>query len=344
MRIALLYLTYNSILFTENIKNFNIYIHPKIPDKVNKNYKKYIIKNLVNTKWADISIIQATLNLLKESINDNDWFILLSEDSYPIYDYDNFIKIFSKINNKSIFDLIENKNNYWKTSQFWILNKIDANIILNNIQLDKFNKINAPDEYYFLSILKWNNPNYSFLNMKIMYTKWLKDVIVKSPITFNKLTKTDLIDIKKYKSLFIRKVLPTFSFELYKPNKKLYVIYIGTKTKHNFDLLINNDLIDIILISAINKSLINIKLLNKCIYYIPIIYKFYYESILSIYNNINLSYWNIIIFTTEKFNLEFNNITIDKQKKLLPINNKYNKSIFYYITDNNNQLAFCIKQ
>jgi hypothetical protein len=54
-----------------------------------------------------------------------------------------------------------------------------------------------------------------------------------------------------------------------------------------------------------------------------------------------LQNWNLVIFTTENFDLTNYN-SIEKIKKYLPYKHKNNKQIFYYINDNKNNLAFCI--
>ena len=70
MAYAFLFLTYDNIIKDYNIDNINIYIHAKYPEKVNKKYKKYIIKNLIKqTDWCEYSIVKATINLLKEALS-----------------------------------------------------------------------------------------------------------------------------------------------------------------------------------------------------------------------------------------------------------------------------------
>jgi hypothetical protein len=71
MTIAFLFLVYDKIIAKKNIKNLindnNLYIHPKYKDQVDEEFKKYIINDLVETEWCNYSIVQATLNLLKEA-------------------------------------------------------------------------------------------------------------------------------------------------------------------------------------------------------------------------------------------------------------------------------------
>jgi len=137
--IALLFLIYDKInkKMCKFIKKFNIYIHAKYIDKMELEYKKYLINDIIETKWADISIVDATINLLKESYNNinNKFFILLSQDSYPLYNPNIFIEKLNNIldnSNLSIFYLIKQNKKIYKSSQFWILNRNDVKFILEN--------------------------------------------------------------------------------------------------------------------------------------------------------------------------------------------------------------------
>ncbi len=125
------------------------------------------------------------------------------------------------------------------------------------------------------------------------------------------------------------------------------MVYIGTET--NQDNIIFNDEFDIILIISISLDKIRTDLVNRSIYIFNIIYKFLYETILNICIEKFILQWELVIFTTEKFNMNnYNNI--DKIKQALPYDkfiwrNKAltNNKEFYYIHDDNNELAFCIK-
>jgi hypothetical protein len=351
MTYAFLLLTYDNIVLNyPKYPNTNIYIHPKYPDKVLKEYKQYIIKNLISsTNWCDYSIVKATINLLKEAFNNksNEWFVLLSQDSYPLYE--NVIERLEKLyNNKSIFNYIHTHNNYHKTSQWWILNRDDVKIIIDteNKYDNKFKyklEKGCPDEYYFLTVLKWENPNYTYTNIKIMYDKWLEYTIQRSPAYFNCLLKEDLEYITEHKCLFIRKITNYFTLEKYKTKRKLYVIYIGTETNQN-DILFNDNF-DVILMISIDINNIKKHIIKKSIYIFKIIHKFYYESILNICHEKFITNWDLIIFTTEHFNMHNYN-KIEKEQKYLPYNNfvfKKEKLInkkFYYIM---NGAGFIIK-
>ena len=93
-KIAFIFLIYNVINhediwynFFKNIdKNkYSIYIHYKIDEKL-KYFEEYKIKDIVKTKYADISIVKAQNNLLKIALQDlnNTNFIFLSGSCIPL--------------------------------------------------------------------------------------------------------------------------------------------------------------------------------------------------------------------------------------------------------------------
>jgi hypothetical protein len=172
--ISLLFLTYSKIThidaFSDYLDKCNVYIHPKYPEKVNKNLQKYIIPILIDTKWGDRSIVNATLELLKEAYKNtkNKWFILCSEDIFPLVRY-NDLSIYLSKQKYSIFDVMDNSKN--KTSQFWALKRDDVSKILTNknkwsMIFDKIPRKSAVDELFFLPLLKNIDKSYKFTNLK----------------------------------------------------------------------------------------------------------------------------------------------------------------------------------
>jgi len=339
MTFAFCFLTYDNFTHPEIIWDFtkteNIYIHPKYPEQVIEKFKPYIIDNLIDTEWGHTSIVNATLNLLKTAYfnTNNTWFILLSQDSYPIYTYNTFVSKFNKVKdgNKSMFHLyndppLTGKDEFTKTSQWWILHRDDVELILNNnTKYEKrfslkfgVNSKTAFDEYYFLTLLKWINPKYEFVNMAVMYVDFLQGTIQKSPKIFNKLIQSDIDNIAISESFFIRKVSPVFTMKLYTPQKKLNVIYIGTETNQNKLSLALKDDTDIIIISAIEAGLIRPYIFKKSICVIQIIYKFFYETIIALNNSGYTDSWESVLFTTEKFDLSEPYKKTDSIKRELP--------------------------
>ena len=114
MKIAFCFLSYGNLNqsniwkhFFINNSEYNIYIHNKNP--ITDDFKKYSIPNIINTKWGDISLVKATIELLKEAYKceDNHYFILLSDSCIPLH---NFNYIYDKIINYncSIINEFEN--------------------------------------------------------------------------------------------------------------------------------------------------------------------------------------------------------------------------------------------
>ena len=108
-KIALCFLTYDNLSQPKIWENFinskyNIYIHNK--NKFTGVFQKYCIKNKLETKWGDISLVKATLNLFKEAFQkeDNKYFILLSDKCIPLYNANDIYNKVKKIDNNLILN------------------------------------------------------------------------------------------------------------------------------------------------------------------------------------------------------------------------------------------------
>jgi hypothetical protein len=359
-KISFLFLTYSDLLHGDVIKkytkNHDVFIHPKY-NLTNDYFKKKIIPEIVETNWGSISIVYATINLLKNAFyrTNNNWFVLLSQDVYPLTKIADFEYFLSKQTN-SCFEYQTHKSNIYKTSQWWILNRKDVSIILENYEKFISKNVNfksilgAMDELFFLTLLKWNNSNYTYTNFSNIYTWWVKHAITKHPVIFNHITQDDHAKIKNKESFFIRKTLPTFTPTIYKTNKELIIIFIGTKSIQNYNDLLNKNY-DIIIITSIDINEINQNIVSACMYIYSIIYKFYYENFLALLNEININNWEKITFITESFDineLKYMKVNDKLQLTNLPIQNKLNpnlrnNNIFYTLMDSNKQLIHIIK-
>lgn len=307
MKIALLLLTIDNPNFPDNLEkylseNTKLYIHAKYPEKIDLLFNKNIIKNLIETKWGDISLVNASINLLEESYKDCDYFYLISGDTYIV----NQPEIFDL----SCFDLMKEYNGIYKTSQWWGLNKKDAKIIIDtrNKYKNYFNNIKidgAYDENYFLTVLNKEVHNYKYIMKKVMFVRWLDDVISKHPIIFNKFTECDIYLSKN--SFFIRKTLKTFIFKKVSTKDKLHIFYIGSETSQNEILKMDLNNIDYCVITSISIDKINNNILNNTFYIIPIIWKFYAETKKSLKKDIIFSIWDKIFFYPENFKKKYNN-------------------------------------
>jgi hypothetical protein len=292
MKVSLLFLTYSEPIHTIewmdyiNNSNFNIVIHPKYPEKLEDIWKPFLSFKIVETKWGTDSIIIATLILLKQAFDlyDSDWFILCSEDSYPLLDSNSCLNYF---NNKelSIFHPID-KNNPSKVSQWFALSKSDVSSIINNLGIDinyniqnkqlynsiinNISKKSAVDELFFIPLLQKINKNYEYDIGLIHYVKWIPDWVSKHPTIFNRLLPSDEISIRDNNALFIRKTFPTFKNETIIPKKNAVVITLGDDNigKINYNSFLNGikDTHDLYLLVMVD-SMANVSknLTSQCI-------------------------------------------------------------------------------
>ena len=199
-KIAFLFLIYDEInheeiwkLFFNSIdKNeYNIYIHYK-DYKKSEYFDKYKLENIIPTTWGEISLVKAHNLLLEEALKDknNIHFILLSNSCIPfkkfnyIYNYlDNnfsYYNISSNPNYERTTDSLKyiTKNDIKKASQWSILNRKHATLLVN----DKNKYINwftvYPDEYSHITYLYYNKLNNEIIKTTdskydaTTYTNW----------------------------------------------------------------------------------------------------------------------------------------------------------------------------
>lgn len=156
---------------------YSIYIHYKTNDQL-KYFNDYKIKNTIETKWGDISLVKAEQILLNEALKDesNFKFIFVSGSCIPIKDF-NYIYDFLTKDNNSYFNNMVKKKNIYKTFQWCILNREHAEIIGKDItEINKYNDTRAPDETYILTTLKKLNNKNIIINMSpdtfTTYANW----------------------------------------------------------------------------------------------------------------------------------------------------------------------------
>ena len=355
MTFAFLFLTYDNFTHPDAIWEFtktqNIYIHPKYSERVIPKYRPYIIESSIETKWGESSIIDATIKLLADSYQseENVWFVLLSQDSYPLYSFETFATKINRMTqgDASIFNLINEKNGLSKTSQWWILQRKDVKTILENDsayrKVFKMGKKSdgAFDEFYLLSLLRWVDSSFFFINKKVMYDDFQEGTIQKSPKLFNKLITYDKNKIKDSDSLFIRKVASSFTMKLYETKRKLFVINIGTETEQLKILEHVKSDTDLIILSSIKLENIHNDIIVKSICAIQIIHNFLLDSILSLCSSDYIKVWDSILFTTEKYDLSNIYFLDNLIEKNLPFDGLIdNPKQFKFLNDKNGNLAF----
>lgn len=212
MKIAFMFLTYaklsKSEIWYNYFKNvddnkYSVYIHNKHDFNSKKNmhdkyFEKFIIKNKVETKWGHINLVRATINLLKESLldQDNTFFYLVSDTTVPLKSFDEFYDFIMNKKNNIFKDVKQNcyyfdnerKKRYLSVSskihcsieqfaycsQWMILDRKTAEYFSENDQTTFFEDMSAPDEHYFITICNMKKIPYVH-DDKILFTKWEKN-------------------------------------------------------------------------------------------------------------------------------------------------------------------------
>ena len=98
MSVALLFLTYGNILHRNHptmkkyLENCRVFIHPKHVSEIEPDFQQNVISPQIPTQWGDASIVIASLSLLSTAFRDTNiqWFVLCSEDMFPLRDYNEF--------------------------------------------------------------------------------------------------------------------------------------------------------------------------------------------------------------------------------------------------------------
>ena len=209
---------------------YNIYCHPK--KKPSQLFlKKNVIQTIIPTQWGDISLVKATILLLREAFKDenNKFFILVSESCCPVqsfkklYDkifsikkswiyyqhhdnrYDRYLKMDKKL--KYIIPF----NRFLSQNQWMVLSRLHTSIILKNTdKLSLFKNVHAIDEHYFILILllyykNMDNLSCVVYNQKITYCDW-SDIRSSHPKEFKYLEASTLKKAIVANCFFIRKI------------------------------------------------------------------------------------------------------------------------------------------
>jgi hypothetical protein len=182
-KIAFLFLIYdilnlqelwNEFFLNVDKNKYTIYIHYK-NNVTLKYFEQYKLKNCIETKYADISLVCAQNILLEEALKDenNEHFIFLSNSCVP---FKNFNFIYDKLSiDNSYFNIMPqeqcfprcdyllnhiDRKNIQKSSQWCILNKKHSKIIIsysNYKNINLYKNIYAPDEIFYITIIFINN-------------------------------------------------------------------------------------------------------------------------------------------------------------------------------------------
>lgn len=322
--ISFLFLTYGAIVHETAIRKFTdhhrVFIHPKYPELVQPHFRQYIISDRIeDTEWGSIRIVDATVNLLRAALASSppgQWFILLSQDVFPMVSEPELCE-FLATQTLSMFHTTSSIVDT-KASQWWIMNRSDAALIVkryaeyrrlfvkkSSMQRRRDATPNgAPDELFFLGCLRqYSSAHYT--NRVSVYDQWLTHTIQKSPATFRRLTASDMHHVSG--ALFVRKTFDHFDPVVVRSTtthqRQLVVVYVGTESRQEYGKLcrmVDADLLDVIVLSAIPVPQINAELLQRCLCVHSIIWKFALESMMNV-TVAACTTWDQIILLSETF-------------------------------------------
>jgi hypothetical protein len=211
-KLAVLFLTRDSLhqgkpwfSFLKSGGDFcSVYGHAKHPLQIRQQFLKNAqIKRQIKTEWGTISLVKATLCLLREAFQDdkNEYFLLASESCMPIYDFKETYDYIKKINKSFIYNynyksdpteaykrwrrfryynffwsIVKRKNLnipencFKKQSQWMLLRRDHVKLLLNNIHALEFSFVPAPDEHYFINVLNHYCPIFKEENVNYPLT------------------------------------------------------------------------------------------------------------------------------------------------------------------------------
>lgn len=225
-KIAFCFLIYDIInheelwnLFFNNIdpNKYSIYIHYKNSAPLTY-FNKYKLKKRIQTKYADISLVQAQNVLLNEALKDpsNEHFILVSGSCIPVkpfnYIYETLNPEYSYFSNTSqnrcfprcndALKYVDRKYIY-KTSQWCILNRKHASLMTTSRgYLKWFSKIHAADEHCYITSIMYNNlQDEIYTETDPTYVDWCRG----DPYNYNNISDEELLSLVSSKHLFARK-------------------------------------------------------------------------------------------------------------------------------------------
>ena len=181
-KIGFCFLIYDEIVLEElwntffknvDTEKYGIYIHYKI-NKPLKYFESYKLKECVETKYADVTLIYAHNLLFKEALNDGCYKIIsLSQNCVPLKSFNYIYKYLTKdcyghfnvMPDRQCFPRCNNllqfydRNHIKKSSNWFILNRTICDIIVNTKKEDierYYGNIGSPEEHFYITTVYKN--------------------------------------------------------------------------------------------------------------------------------------------------------------------------------------------
>lgn len=182
------------------------------------------------TSWGGISLVQATLSLLREALEDSDTthFVLVSESCVPVRPFDALrtslrmdhrsrmrVRPWYEVRRRDVLKAqrLENIPGIRKEiahfqDQWMCLNREDALLVVENDRTRAFENVFAPDEAYFASVLAaaGKPPLQATANRPITWVDWSEGGA--HPKEFNQVAPRTAAEIAESGCFFARKFTP----------------------------------------------------------------------------------------------------------------------------------------
>lgn len=214
-----------------NKDKYSLYFHTK-PDFKHNNFSEYQIDS-IETKWGSFSLVEAQQILFNEALKDEDnkHFILVSESTIPICDFEELYLFFSDKEKYSIISyehcvapyfsqrmkMIKNIYGWtieqWYISSQWVvLNREHSKIFKDNFEIlrEIFTESPHPEEHsyvtflYHLGILNDSN----IINKCLTFVDWSgNNATLPSSYKPKEITKNLIEKLKNDGYFFMRKIL-----------------------------------------------------------------------------------------------------------------------------------------
>ena len=215
--------------------SFNLYIHSKSKKKCR--FSDYYIDKSIPTGWGHFSLVEATIELIKAALEDedNEYFSLISDSHFPLYTLDKTVSLIKERYPKTTFSkhfsfhtkvksqLTFRKglkgykfDNYNAVCQFFVLRRVDAVKFVETFNdWSKFfvkNEVIFADEFYFWGVGKEIGVDFE-MGKATTYSDWSirKDKLGKverNPKAFKVFSSAMLQFYRDKGFLYSRKVMP----------------------------------------------------------------------------------------------------------------------------------------
>ena len=161
--------------FLDKAHGAKTYFHPKFPHQIKTALiRNNIIDHIIPTSHGDVSLVEATLNLLSAAFHDDvrhEHFVLLSDTTIPIAPFKRISEELSLYQNRSVMDFSigapgsEHFNRqqflppscvftpFFSHSQWITLTRRHVERLLTKPGLECFKEFPFADEHYFLNVL-----------------------------------------------------------------------------------------------------------------------------------------------------------------------------------------------